>query len=153
MAKLLFPKHHFKSCSKVSDDFPFEKLIFVYDGVCVLCSDGAKMVAKRDKYDRIRFVSGQSDLGKALFEHYNMPSTEFTAQLILHDGEAYTGFDGIAETVAQLPFSWLHLGRILRFFPFKERLYYLMARNRFRFFGKRSSCMIPPKELSDRFFA
>ncbi len=153
MAKLNLPKNHLDECDQISDTFPKDKLIFVYDGVCVLCSGGAHMVAKRDKKNKIRFISGQSGLGKALFEHYGMPSTNFSAQLVLLNGEAFTGFDALAKTVEQLPFGWLHIARLFQYLPFKGRLYSLIARNRFRFFGRRNSCMIVPKELANRFLA
>ncbi|SIS70102.1 thiol-disulfide oxidoreductase DCC family protein [Paracoccus saliphilus] len=153
LSKLNFPKFHYRSNERLVGKFPEDRLLFVYDGVCVLCSGGAKMVAKRDKFDRVRFVSGQSELGKEFFKHYGLPSTEFTAQLVIADGEAFTGFDGFAETIRRLPISWLHLGRLLRYLPFKEKIYSWLARNRYRVFGRRSNCMIPPVELKKRFIA
>ncbi len=131
---------------------PDAKVIFVYDGVCVLCSGGARMVARADTHDRVRFVSGQSARGQALLIHYGLPATVFEEQLVLTaDGQALTGFDGIAAVVRALPLGWMHLARLLPYLPFQHRIYRHVARNRYRLAGQRDACMIPPPELAERF--
>ena len=67
--------------------FPDDKPLFVFDGVCVMCSSGAAWLMRHDKRQLFRFTSAQSRLGHSLYQHYRVPLDE--TYLLLHEGRLF----------------------------------------------------------------
>ncbi len=125
--------------------------IVFMDGECVLCSKAARLLSKMDKRQEFKICPTQSPLGQVMFKHYDLSPTDPESWLYLYEGKAYTSMDavirvgwklggiGIAPVIFRvLPTSW------------QNRLYGLLARNRYRIWGKTDMCSIPDPELKKR---
>ena len=123
--------------------------LFVFDGTCVLCSRGASMVMRRDRHHRVNFTPVRSELGQALYRHYQVDWNE--SYLLLSDGRAYTATAGYLQLARILGGGW-RLFRIGAVIPesWSDRVYALVARNRFRWFGKAEHCALLTAEQRER---
>ena len=132
--------------------FPDDKVLVVFDGVCVLCSGFAKFILKRDRAFAFRMTTAQSPLGQALYRHYGLDTEEFETNLVIAGGRAYAKLDSVAVAGARLGGAWRMLA-VLRLLPrpLADWLYDRVAQNRYALFGRTDSCMIPPPEWRERF--
>ena len=133
--------------------FDDSRPIVVFDGVCVLCSGWMDFLVRRDAAaTRFRFVVTQSPLGQALYRHYCLDPVDFETNLVLVDGRLHTKLDAFAAVMRALPNLWplLSVARVIPA-PIADRLYDLIAKNRYRWFGKRDACLMPTSELRARF--
>lgn len=132
--------------------FADDKALVVFDGVCVLCSGFARFILKRDARFAFRLTTAQSALGQALYRHYGLDPGTFESNLVLADGRACAKLDTVAAVGARLGGPWRALA-LARLVPraLGDRLYDLVARNRYRLFGRTESCMLPPPQWRDRF--
>lgn len=125
------------------------RALFVFDGICVLCSGGASWIMRHDRQGRVAFTPAQEALGQALYAHYGVEMDE--SYLILVDGRAYTASRGYIEMCGVLGGVW-RLARIAGILP--ERLrdwaYAAVARNRYRWFGKVEFCQLLTPEQRTR---
>lgn len=123
--------------------------LFVFDGVCVLCSTGASFVMRRDRGGRVNMASAQSPLGRALYRHYGLALDD--SYLFLRDGRAFTKSAGYLALFAALG-GWWRLLRIEAIVPERVRdwLYDRVAANRYRWFGKAGSCTLLTPEQRRR---
>ena len=121
-------------------DFPDDKPLFVFDGYCVLCSTGVRWLMKHGG-DRVRYSSAQSPLGEALFHHYRIDPDK--TYLLIADGMASGESTGYLRLCRLLGGRWklfLALGLIPR--PMRDWAYRLVARHRYRWFGKVDQCAL-----------
>jgi predicted DCC family thiol-disulfide oxidoreductase YuxK len=132
--------------------FPDDKVLVVFDGVCVLCSRFARFILKRDRAFAFRMTTAQSPLGQALYRHYGLDTEEFETNLVIAGGRPYAKLDSVAMTGARLGGVWRALA-LLRLLPrpLADWLYDRVAQNRYALFGRTDSCMIPPPEWRERF--
>jgi predicted DCC family thiol-disulfide oxidoreductase YuxK len=132
--------------------FPDDKVLVVFDGVCVLCSGFAKFILKRDRASAFRMTTAQSPIGQALYRHYGLDTEEFETNLVIADGRAYAKLDSVAVAGARLGGPWRALAPLcLLPRPLADWLYDRVAQNRYALFGRTDSCMIPPPEWCERF--
>lgn len=129
-----------------------EPPIFLYDGVCVLCSRSVSFVLRHERDASIRFVAIQSAEGAALASAHGVDPEKPDTFLFIEDGRAYRKSSGVIALFAHLRPPWT-FARALRFCPalLRDWLYDRVARNRYRLFGKRVACMAPTPGLRDRF--
>lgn len=129
------------------------KDLIVFDGVCVLCCAFMRFIVSRDRAERFRFVTAQSDLGQKLYHAVGLPSVDFETNLVIVDGHIHQKLDAIAVSMTCIGWPWRALG-MLRFLPIslKNPAYHLIARNRYRLFGRRDQCLIPDGALRARFY-
>ncbi len=134
--------------------FPDEGLVVVYDGDCVMCSAWAAFILRRDRAERFRFVAADSSLGRALYRHLGLDPVNWSTHILLEDGRAWLRSDASLRVLARLgaPWSWL---AVLRVVPkrWRDAAYALVARNRYRLFGRRSVCWRPQAGAEHRFLA
>jgi len=123
--------------------------LFVFDGICVLCSTGAAFVMGRDREGRINMASAQSPLGAALYRHFALPIDD--SYLFLKDGHAFTKSRGFFELFDTLG-GWWRLLKAARVLPerFRDWLYGRIAANRYRLFGKAGQCALLSEEQRRR---
>ena len=121
--------------------FDDSRALFVFDGVCVLCSGGAGWLMRRDASGLIAFTSAQGVLGQALYAHYGVEIDD--SYLLIANGRAFTASRGYFE-LARLLGGWWNFLRIFVIFPerFRDWLYAIVARNRYRWFGKTDHCAL-----------
>ena len=132
--------------------FKDDKPIIVFDGHCVLCSRWAQFVLKHDTQNRFRLMTAQSDLGEALYAHYGLKTDDYNTNLLIENGHIRTKSDGSLAMFGILGMPW-SLVQIFRIIPrfILDPLYSLVARNRFKWFGMKEVCFLPPKGEDDRF--
>ena len=124
----------------------------VFDGVCVLCSGFFRFVARHDRAGRFAFVTAQSDLGQAMYRDLGLPTDDFETNLVIVDGRCHQRLDAFAAAMGALGRPWSALA-LLRHLPgpAKDPAYHLIARNRYRIFGRTEACLVPTPDLRARF--
>jgi predicted DCC family thiol-disulfide oxidoreductase YuxK len=132
-------------------DFPAKPTIF-FDGICNLCSGFVQFMIGIDPGAKFQYASLQSEAGQAMLKQFNMPTQEINTVVLLHQGQIYTHAD-VALQIARLLGGWYRLFLVFSVFPrpLRNVVYNWIARNRYRWFGKSESCMIPTPELKSRF--
>jgi predicted DCC family thiol-disulfide oxidoreductase YuxK len=129
-----------------------EPAIILFDGVCNLCEGVVRFVAPHDPTGHFRFAPLQSPAGRALLERHGLPPEALDTFVVIDSSRCLTRSDAALALVARLaaPWSWL---RWLRIVPLgvRDRLYDVVVRNRYRWFGRKESCMVPGPELRARF--
>lgn len=127
-------------------------MVILFDGVCNLCNGFVRFVLKRDKYKIFQFASLQSPYGTGLSSYFNLPVSD-PETIILYDGDKIlTGSDAVIKIVGSLSGIWkiIFLFKIIPRF-IRNWFYRLLARNRYRIFGKKDQCMVPSTNAKDRF--
>jgi predicted DCC family thiol-disulfide oxidoreductase YuxK len=150
-AETLYSYRQDSSVPQFADDKP----IIVFDGVCVLCSGWFHFVLRHDCSEQFRFVIAQSPLGQALYRHYGLDAVDFETNMVIADGKLHVKLDTLAAVMGRLPMPWPLLATAIRLLPsfFARFLYEGIARNRYRWFGRTETCLIPSPELRSRFIA
>ncbi len=129
--------------------------IILYDGICGLCNRLVQFVLKRDHQDRFRFAALQSNFARDLLQRHNCnPDDLDTFYLALDYGQPNERLlsrnDAAAAVLEELAGIWKFWGTLLKLFPrpIRDWQYNVIARSRYRLFGKFDSCPIPdPKQL------
>jgi predicted DCC family thiol-disulfide oxidoreductase YuxK len=130
-------------------DFADDRPLFVFDGVCVLCSNGVRWLARHDRASRFRFATAQSALGAALYAQYGVAMDD--TYLLLDQGCAYGKSDGYLRVAAILGGLWrLCLIAVLVPRALRDAAYDVVARHRYRWFGKTDYCALIPDDLKKR---
>lgn len=132
-------------------DHPVSKVI-LFDGVCNLCTASVTFVIQRDVNKSFRFASLQSDFGQKILMQEGIDSQGFDTVILIKNERLFTRSDAALEIARDLSGAWpaLYLFKII---PSRIRnlVYNWIAKNRYRWFGKKDSCMIPTAELKARF--
>jgi predicted DCC family thiol-disulfide oxidoreductase YuxK len=132
-----------------SNQWPDDDVI-LYDGVCVFCSRWVRFVAARDKARRFRFTAIQSGYGTRLAQALGINPEDPDTNAVIHGGKAFLKSDAALTVLSNLPvWGWV---RVLRLVPklLRDSVYNLVARNRYRIFGKYEECFVPDAELRKR---
>mgnify|MGYP001303898982 CR=1 FL=1 len=128
------------------------KKIILFDGVCNLCNGSVVFIIKRDKKDVFRFAAIQSEEGQKLIDKHQIDTTKVDS-ILLFDGEKHYAKSTAALKIARnLKGGYpLLYGFIILPAFFRNWVYDIIARNRYKWFGKKESCMIPTPELKGKF--
>jgi predicted DCC family thiol-disulfide oxidoreductase YuxK len=124
--------------------------VILYDGVCVFCSRWIRFIATRDRDRRFRFTAIQSAYGTRLAQAFAINPDDPDTNAVVHGGAAYFKSDAALTVLSMLPgWRWV---RALRFIPkpLRDAVYNLVARNRYRIFGRYEECFVPDKEFRGR---
>jgi predicted DCC family thiol-disulfide oxidoreductase YuxK len=124
--------------------------VILYDGVCVFCSRWIRFIATRDTHKRFRFTAIQSGYGTRLAKAFGIDPDDPDTNAVIHSGVAYFKSDAALTVLSNLPgWQWVH---VLRAFPkpLRDAIYNLVARNRYRIFGKYEECFVPDAEFRGR---
>ena len=124
--------------------------VILYDGVCVFCSRWIRFVVKRDMKRRFRFTAIQSDYGTRLARAFGIDPDDPDTNAVVHAGVAYFKSDAALTVLGALP-GWGRV-RALRALPkpLRDAVYDLVARNRYRIFGRYQECFVPDAGFKDR---
>jgi len=124
--------------------------IVLFDGVCNFCNSSVQFIINRDPLGKFQFASQQSDIGEKLMAQHHSPDTD--SIVYIEDGKVYTKSTAALRIAKQLSGAWpACFSFILIPSPIRNTVYDLIAKNRYRWFGKRDSCMIPPPSIRKRF--
>lgn len=127
------------------------KPVILFDGVCNLCTGSVQFILKRDKEKKFMFASLQSDYGQTLLKHFDLPTSTFNSFILYQDEKIYTRSTAALKMFQQLKgWKWV---KILWIFPklIRDAVYNLIAKNRYKWFGKKEECWLPTPELKARF--
>ena len=126
--------------------------IIVFDGVCALCNGWVDFLLARDRRQRYRFAAMQSPAGRRLLAAHGLDPDDPASFLLLDGQGAQTDTDAIARVLSGLGGGWrvAALGRLLPR-AIRDRLYRIVARNRYRLFGRRDACRVPDPSQRHRF--
>lgn len=127
--------------------------IFLYDGVCLLCDEAVQFTLAHEKTPDIVFVAIQSDIGRELaFKHGQNPDNP-ESFLFIENGVAFEQSDGAIALAAHLQGFLPALLRGCRFIPrsLRDVAYRIVARNRYKLFGKRTTCILLDGQSRHRF--
>jgi predicted DCC family thiol-disulfide oxidoreductase YuxK len=134
---------------RVMHQWPDDDVI-LYDGVCVFCSRWVRFVAARDKGRRFRFTAIQSGYGTRLAQAYGINPDDPDTNAVIHGGEVFFKSDAALTVLSAVPgWRWV---RVLRSVPkpLRDAVYNLVARNRYRIFGKYETCFLGDAGFRDR---
>jgi predicted DCC family thiol-disulfide oxidoreductase YuxK len=124
--------------------------VILYDGVCVFCSRWVRFVAARDVARRFRFTAIQSPYGTRLAQAFGIDPADPDTNAVIHGGVAHFKSDGALTVLGALPgWGWVWALRAVPK-PLRDAVYNLVARNRYRIFGKYQACFVPDAELRAR---
>ncbi|WP_025847407.1 thiol-disulfide oxidoreductase DCC family protein [Paenibacillus ehimensis] len=126
-------------------------LVF-YDGVCGFCQRVVQFIIPRDRSAVFRFVAIQSETGSRLLRRHGLDPAELNTFVLLEQGRVYTRSTAGLRVLRRLDGAWpLLYALIVVPRPVRDLVYKWIAANRYRFFGKSDSCMLPPPEVRERF--
>jgi len=125
--------------------------IIVFDGHCVLCSANARFVLRHDKRRRFRLAATQSEAGAALHARFGLNRGALETIVVVENGRALTESEAVLAIAAGLGWPW-RAAAAARLVPraLRDPLYRWIARNRYRWFGRRETCWRPDPADSDR---
>lgn len=126
--------------------------VIVFDGVCMLCSGWVRFLLGRDG-GRHRFAAMQGPTGRALLDSHGLDPDDPVSFLLVEGARAYTDTDAIIRVLARLGGPWRALAAALRCLPrgLRDASYRLLARHRYRLFGRRQACTVPDPDSHARF--
>ena len=128
------------------------KKIILFDGVCNLCSNSVQFVLKRDKKNKFQFASLQGNYGQRILKEYNLSPETFNSFILLEEGKIYTRSTGALRMLKYLGGGWILLyGFIIIPGFIRDSVYNFIARNRYKWFGKREECWLPKPEWKEKF--
>jgi len=126
------------------------KNIILYDSICKLCDYSIGFIIKHDRKENFYFVSIGSSLGKELILKYDLKDVD--SLILISNDKAYIYSDGVLNIAKGLD-SWHRYLYIFRFIPKKLRdiIYRIIAKYRYRIFGKKTYCTMPNPQIEKRF--
>lgn len=120
--------------------------IVLFDGVCNLCNGTVDFIIKRKGKAHFRFVALQSEAGERLMQKFNIPN-EIDSVILIDNHKIFWKSEAALEIARRLPLPW-RLAVGFKIIPKKWRngAYFWITKNRYRWFGKRTSCRLPSPE-------
>lgn len=135
------------------ENLPQNKKIILFDGICNLCDSTVQFIIKHDKEDVFRFVALQSDLGGKIIKHIGLDRSKTDSIILYEPGHAYYYKAEAAFKIANELggiYSFISLFSILPKW-LTNKIYEYIARNRYKWYGKKDECMLPTPEMKAKF--
>ncbi|HEU4470507.1 MAG TPA: thiol-disulfide oxidoreductase DCC family protein [Flavisolibacter sp.] len=126
--------------------------VVLFDGVCNFCNGTVNFLIRQDKAAALRFAALQSPAGQDLLAAYGLDKKHFESFVFIENGKTYMGSEAGLRLYRYLPWYWQWV-QAFRIVPvvLRDAVYAWVARNRYRWFGKKEACMIPSPEVRERF--
>ncbi|MFO7525482.1 MAG: DCC1-like thiol-disulfide oxidoreductase family protein [Ignavibacteriaceae bacterium] len=138
--------------SRLSEYFPTGKKLILFDGVCNFCNFWVNFIIDRDDKDLFRFASLQSDFGQSILKNLNLSTKEFDTFVLIESKEYFIKSTAALKVVKDIS-GWLKI-----LYPFiilpefiRDLVYNLIAKNRYKIFGKSEVCRIPSEVEKQKF--
>lgn len=135
------------------ETLPKNKKIILFDGVCNLCDATVQYLIKRDNKDVFRFVALQSDLGEKIINYLGIDRSETDSIILYEPGKAYYYKAEAAIKIASAIGGIYKLMNVFSILPkgLNNMVYDYVAKNRYKWYGKKTECMIPTPEIKTKF--
>jgi predicted DCC family thiol-disulfide oxidoreductase YuxK len=135
------------------ENLPRDKKIILFDGVCNLCDSTVQFIIKHDKKDVFRFVAIQSEIGQQIISHIGIDTAKTDSIILYEPGNAYYFKAEAALNIATELGGVYALVGAFKILPkwLSNKVYDYIARNRYKWYGKKDACMIPTPELKAKF--
>lgn len=132
---------------------PKHKKLILFDGVCNLCNDAVLKVIKYDKKNTFLFAALQSETGKKVTSHLNIDTSKIDSIILYEPGVSYEIKSTAALKVMQNFGGLWQITQLAYILPesIRNYIYEYIAKNRYKWFGKKESCMIPTLALKAKF--
>ncbi len=129
-----------------------DKTVVLFDGVCNLCNGSVLFIIKRDPQSKLKFASLQSEFGAEQMKRFNLPLSALNSVLLIKGGQLFQKSNAALEIARMLEGMWpgMYAFKIVPLF-IRDFIYDWIAKNRYRWFGKKEECMIPTPEMKARF--
>jgi len=129
-----------------------QKHILLFDGVCNLCNGIVQFTIKRDPKGKFKFASLQSESGQSLLNQLGLPTNDFDSFVFINGDKYFLKSSAGLHVLKELGGVW----KVFYIFiiiprPLRDFVYSIIAKTRYKIFGKRETCMIPTPELKQRF--
>ena len=125
--------------------------VIVFDALCVLCSRNARFILRHDRNERFLLASMQSEAGISLYRKFGIDPADPDTMILVQGETALRNSDAVLAIWAGLGWPWRALSALkLIPAPIRDPFYRLVARNRYRWFGKRETCWIPDPAQASR---
>lgn len=126
--------------------------ILLFDGVCNLCNSIVQFTMKRDPKAKFKFASLQSESGQSLLRQFGLPTDDFDSFVFINGDKYYLKSSAGLHVLKELGGIW----KVFYIFiilprPFRDFVYNLIAKTRYKIFGKRDICMVPTSDIKQRF--
>lgn len=134
-------------------NLPRDKKIILFDGVCNLCDATVQFLIKRDKKDVFRFVAIQSELGQEIISYIGIDTSKTDSIILYEPGIAYYYKAEAALHIASELGGIYSLMSVFKVLPkgISNAVYDYVARNRYKWYGKKDACMMPTPEMKAKF--
>lgn len=131
---------------------PADPPILLFDGVCNFCAGSVRFTIQRDPAGIFHFASLQSETARQLLKDHHLNPDAIDSVVLIEGGRAWRESDAALRVCRQLTWPWRWLWP-LRFVPrfLRDAAYRLIARNRYRWFGKTDTCLVPTPDMRARF--
>ncbi|MBE0585095.1 MAG: DUF393 domain-containing protein [Desulfofustis sp.] len=126
--------------------------VIIFDGVCNFCSRAAHFIIEHDPKEVFAFTPMQSRLARELAVQYELDPVGLDTFILIKNGRSYVRSSAALEVCKDLSGYW-YLFRLCKIVParIRDAFYRAFARNRYRFFGRKSECMVPTEDVKARF--
>lgn len=126
--------------------------LLLFDGVCNLCNRSVRFIIERDKKKKFRFAPLQGTAGQEILRRFGLSPDDINSFILLEGDKIYTRSTGALRVARKLRGGWkLLYGFIIVPRIIRDAVYDVIARNRYKWFGKKEECLLPAPELKERF--
>jgi predicted DCC family thiol-disulfide oxidoreductase YuxK len=133
-------------------NIPTDKNIVLFDGVCNLCNASVRFILKRDRKNLFYFASLQGAAGQELLRKFNMDTDQFNSFVLIEKNKIFTRSEAVLRVLKILGRGWKFLYAFIILPKFiRDAVYNLIAKNRYKWFGKKQECPLPLPEWKAKF--
>jgi predicted DCC family thiol-disulfide oxidoreductase YuxK len=127
--------------------------VLLYDGVCGLCNSTVRFVLRRDRAAIFRFAALQSPWAERVLAEHGARASDLDTFYVVVDEQLLARSDAVLFLLRQFGGIWPTIGWVLRLLPrfVRDWLYRIVARNRYRIFGRYETCRLPGADERARF--
>ncbi|CAM4066739.1 thiol-disulfide oxidoreductase DCC family protein [Lederbergia lenta] len=129
------------------------KPIILFDGICNFCHSSIQFIIKRDPNAYFLFSSLQSDIGQSLLKQNKIPFT-MDSMILIENGKVYDKSSAVLRICKNLSGLWKYMYIFVIIpLPIRDLIYNIVAKNRYKWFGKKDTCILPNHEIRKRFLS
>ncbi len=129
-----------------------ETHILLFDGICNLCISVVNFTIKRDAKEKFKFAALQSESGQELLKRFGLSTNDFDSFVFISGEKYFIKSSAGLHVLKELGGVWLLFYALIIFpRPIRDFIYGIVAKTRYRIFGKRDTCIIPTPEVKRRF--